>query len=197
MQTKESTIKEIKTLLQIAQRELLKEINTQKNFLARVFTSAQSEALKIVQSNLAKALNNIENIGGNDSQTGKLQTNINERDHLIKELETKNQELENQKELAEHKLENSQKELEASKAELKETQEKLAAAKVEPKEAATTATVVESTQENGSKYDELKDLSNKLKEDLSFVQNERDESKKLAVELNKRLKRLKNELIAQ
>lgn len=196
MRAKESIIKEIKNLLSSAQKDVLNEINNQKNFFARLFGASGVEALKSAQSNIAKAVNHLESLGAEDSQTtAKLQANLSEKDSEIKDLNQKlagaNDEISSLKSKITF-LENQTHKLEEQ-------------ASASPQEEEAVVETSKANQEDSS----IKDLLSKLEEEKDKLTQERDalneqcqssnkelkEVKNITVELNKRLSKLKAEIL--
>ncbi len=95
MSDKETIIKETNELLEDAQKEVVKALNSQASFLTRLFSGAgaKKEGLKTAQSSISKAINQMKNLKGSEkSIVAKLQKHIGERDEKIKALEKQFQE---------------------------------------------------------------------------------------------------------
>jgi len=187
MSNKENTVKELKHLLETAQRELLKEINANRNFFQKMF--GKSETLQLVQSNLAKALNQVGNLKLNDSgAVSKIQTHLNEKTQDLATAQSKLEALEDQNII----LNNKVKLLENQVQELRQKSE----TKVEVEE--TTAVSETAAVENNTNNEELENLQAfkaDLLERFDASQEALHDSQNLTTELNKRLKRLKTELL--
>lgn len=184
----DNLIKEISELLETAQKEVLREINSRKSFFARVFASDKKDNLKQAQSAISKALNQVKNLGKDGSAiVGKLQNNLNEKAAVIKKLEDTCSEHDK----AIRDLNNSVK---YYKDELAKAQEQFVTKETE------TATVPGNAQQfDTSALDErIKDLEYNAKDyenRYRASQEDLGKSQMLSVELSRRLKRLKSELI--
>ncbi len=179
--------KDLKSLLENAQTAVLREINTKAGFLQKLLgAGVDKSTLGEAQSAIAKAINQIDK-SENKEPTAKLQTHLNEKSNRIKELEKT---LERQRE----ELEISNEKAKALEVELQKA--KNAAAQI-------VATPVVATINN----DEL----NRLNERCSNLERQREELERkfsasqeelqgawdLGLEFNKRLKKLKSEILAQ
>ena len=184
----DNLIKEISELLETAQKEVLREINSRKSFFARVFASDKKDNLKQAQSAISKALNQVKNLGKDGSAiVGKLQNNLNEKAAVIKKLEDTCSEHDK----AIRDLNNSVK---YYKDELAKAQEQFVTKETE------TATVPGNAKQfDTSALDErIKDLEYNTKDyenRYRASQEDLGKSQMLSVELSRRLKRLKSELI--
>lgn len=187
MSNKNSFIEETKTLLETVQKEVLKEICSEKNLFEKIFKNDKPESLKQIQSSVAKALDQIKNFSsaGSDS-TAKLQTHLNEKNQIIKDLETKLNDTLRENTLLRDQLNFHKKQLEKVLANQTEN--------------------VSIEQEFSKSKDDLRKEFEKVVENLEeekkalqkrydFSQEELDQSQKLSDELSKRLKRLKSEII--
>ncbi len=177
--------KETKSLLEAAQSVILKEINARMNFIEKLFSAQDKSRLREAQSLIAKAINSLGKSESTES-TGKLQTHLNEKSTKIKELETM---------------------LERSRDELDIIREKAKAYEVEIeklKKAQPTTTVEETRpMVNSAELNQLNERCTKLSEtnrDLEQRNNslntELKEAWDLSLEFNKRLKKLKSEILA-
>lgn len=193
MSNKEIKSKELETLLTNAQRDVVKEVNTQRNFLAKIFSGDKSEALQNAQSSIAKAINLLAGLDSSDSQVAsKLQQKLSDKDALIKELEeklsassTKTEELEGKVVFLERQVEKSATESKAAQVE--------AETKAPEQVAPSPSIDLSKLEEELSKLKEEKqDLGSRLKSS----QVETKEARDLSTELNARLQRLKTELVA-
>ncbi len=186
----DNLIKEISELLETAQKEVLREINSRKSFFARVFSNDKKDNLKQAQSAISKALNQVKNLGKDGSSiVGKLQNNLNEKATALKKLEEV---------CAEH--DKAIKDLNLSvkyyKDELAKAQEQF----VKQETTQTTNTVETSARQfdNSELEEKIKDLEYNAKDyenRYKASQEDLGKSQMLSVELSRRLKRLKSELI--
>lgn len=184
----DNLIKEISELLETAQKEVLREINSRKSFFARVFSSDKKDNLKQAQSAISKAINQVKNLGKDGSSiVGKLQNNLNEKAAVIKKLEDA---------CSEH--DKSIRDLNLSvkyyKDELAKAQEQFVNKETE------TATVQTNVKQfdNSALEERIKDLEYNAKDyenRYRASQEDLGKSQMLSVELSRRLKRLKSELI--
>ncbi len=186
----DNLIKEISELLETAQKEVLREINSRKSFFARVFSSDKKDNLKQAQSAISKALNQVKNLGKDGSSiVGKLQNNLNEKAAALKKLE----ETCSEHDKAIRDLNNSVK---YYKDELAKAQEQF----VKQETSSTTNNVETSVKQvDNSEFEErIKDLEYNAKDyenRYRASQEDLGKSQMLSVELSRRLKRLKSELI--
>ncbi len=195
MQNKESLVKETKSLLQTAQKEVTREMNSQKSFFSKLFSGNALEALKTAQSNIAKALNNLESFNESGTQAErKLQANLGERDTKIKSLEEELTAARNDASTLSDRikfLENQQAKLEAEKIELKEEDQTPSAPLPEQAPVISNEEVKKLEEEKEKLQFERAEINDKYqstKKDLKDAQN-------LAIEFNKRLARLKTEIL--
>lgn len=191
MSNKESTIKEIKNLLEVAQKNVLDQINTETSFFSRVFSS-NTEALKQIQSCIAKSLNQLENLNEGDSAVvAKLQANMSEKDQEIKSLANQSKEQDEQIALLEEKLALAHKQNEKLQAAQNETKEVSTTTVAEPAAAKLDTSPLEEKIEN------LEAIKADLEERFKASKDELSEAQGIAVELNNRLKKLKVEIVTQ
>jgi chromosome segregation ATPase len=187
MSDKSNFIKETKELLEDAQKEVLKTLNSETSFLSRLFSGSAKNSLKIAQSSISKAMNQIKNLREDESSTAaKLQKRISERDEKIKSLENEVQ----QKNKEAGDLNDKIRQLEAKITDL----EKI------PEPQATTQKVVEAKNNSGLE-DSLRETIAKLESKTTFLTEKLDQNKKelkdsnnLVLEFSSRIKRLKSEL---
>ncbi len=177
--------KDTKSLLEAAQAAVLKEINASAGFLQKLLGAGDKSALREAQSAIAKAINHLDKDTVGDS-TAKLQTHLNEKSNRIKELEKK---------------------LEAIKEELEITSEKAKAYDAElqkirntPAPAAAVAQVSTDNSAELSKLqercDELSKRNKELEERNSNLYQESKDAWELSLEFNKRIKKLKSEILS-
>ena len=194
MASNESIIKEAKNNLENAQKELLKEINTQKNPLQRLFSNAQSAALKSAQSFLAKALNQLNNLNaGTNQNAAKLQANLSQKDADIKALEDKLKSSEDKVYKLEGNVtffENQIKDLETKLAQKTEEANKTPETLVESQ----TAPIADNKLEE--KVEKLNQENKDLVEKFKQSESELKEAQNIAAEVNTRLKKLKSEVLS-
>ena len=191
MSNKESTIKEIKNLLEVAQKNVLDQINTEASFFSRVFNS-NTEALKQIQSCIAKSLNQLENLNEGDSAVvAKLQANMSEKDQEIKSLANQSKEQDEQIALLEEKLALAHKQNDKLQAAQNETKEVTTTTVAEPAAAKLDTSPLEEKIEN------LEAIKADLEERFKASKDELLEAQGIAVELNNRLKKLKVEIVTQ
>lgn len=185
-------IKEAQDYLEDAQKEVLKTLNSQSSFLARLFKGSAKANLKMAQSAISKAINQIKNIIiEENNMTSKLQKNLSKKDDKIKELENLTQKQE--QEIS--NLKDQQRQLEAKLKETAKTQnitsevkQRLAEEKTMKKQEEQLENKLENT------LIELKEkntyLENRLKQSIQELQD----SNALALEFSTRMKRLKAEV---
>ena len=191
MSDKDTIIKEANELLEDAQKEVLRALNGETSFLTRLFSGNKKDRLKVAQSSISRAINQMNNLKANDnSAVGKLQKHINERDQKIKELEKS--------------FETSQQESSTLKDQLRQYKAKIESleAQTETEEVAEQVPVVDPHQH---KIEE--DLKNKLKsieeknlflsQKIEQSQKELNESNDLVLEFSSRMKRMKSEITSK
>lgn len=179
-------IKEAQDYLEDAQKEVLKTLNSQSSFLARLFKGSAKDNLKMAQSAISKAINQIKNIiVEENNMTSKLQKNLSKKDDKIKELE-------NLIEKQEQEISN-----------LKDQQRQLEA---KHKEVAQVSTEEKTKKQQEEQFDnklenklentilELKDKNTYLEDKLKQSIQELQDSNALALEFSTRMKRLKAEV---
>lgn len=183
MPTKNSVIKETETLLETAQKEVLKELNSEDSFFRKLFLgSNKSSYLRDLQSKISKAINKIKTIDRDeDEQLASLQTHLNEKAQTIRDLEIKIEESRRESELLRDKIkaiefQKDQKPKEDENPSVKES-----------------ATIEEKYKQ---KIAELEESYASVLERFKNEQTESNQAKKLSIELSRRLKRLKTEIIA-
>ncbi len=175
--------KDTKSLLESARAAVLKEVNTSAGFLQKLLGAGDKTALREAQSAIAKAINQLDRDEGNDS-TAKLQTHLNEKSNRIKELEKK--------------LSQAQEELEIISEKAKAFEAELQKAR----NTAPSSPVIintESSVELTKAQERCEVLSQRIKELEERNQGLYQESKDawdLSLEFNKRLKKLKAEILS-
>jgi len=186
----ETLLQQTNELLEAAQKEVLKEINNQKTFLARLFSKNNIETLKQAQSSISKAINQMKNFTKDESTLiVKLQNHLNEKSNLIKQLEEKNL--------------NSDKEISDLKDRVKFfEQEALKASSIKVEASPNTSTnnaISEHKLEEGlkAKIKELEDHNHSVKTQFTLTKESLEKSQALSVELSKRMKRLKAEITSK
>lgn len=187
MSDKSSFIKETKELLEDAQKEVLKTLNSETSFLSRLFSGSAKDSLKIAQSSISKAMNQIKNLREDESSTAaKLQKRISERDEKIKSLENEAQ----HKDKEASDLNDKIRQLEAKITDLEKT----------PEPQAAIQEAVEVKNDPGLE-DSLREAIAKLESKTTFLTEKLDQNKKelkdsnnLVLEFSSRMKRLKSEL---
>lgn len=178
----ETIVKETSELLENAQKEVLKAINNQKSFFARLFSQPEDNSLRQAQSIISKALNQMKGFSKDESSLIiKLQNHLNEKSNLIKNLENQLNQSNEEKETLLSKirlLENSQKEERQTIIIEKTPEEKKPDLASEPNQ-------------------ELETKFKNLERDFQFCAENLEKSQNLVVEFYKRLKRLKAEITAK
>jgi chromosome segregation ATPase len=184
----DSFIKETNELLEIAQKEVLKEINKKQSFLNRLFTGQKSsEALKQAQSSISKAINQMKSFTKDESNAiTKLQNHLNDKASRIKKLEEEYAEVFKQKEELADKL----KTVQASIDKLKDSTEARSEATTEQ------ITYIDYKQEEvlRNKIKTLEQKNKELENIFSLTREDFKKSQVLVVEFSKRMKRLKSEI---
>jgi chromosome segregation ATPase len=184
MSTKESMIKETETLLEKVQREVLRELNSEESFLRKFFLgSSKAEYLRQLQSNISKAINKIKAFDSEDGEKlTALQTHLNEKTQIIRELEKKLEVLKGESESLRDKI----KTLDHQGNNREEPDQKFSQD--------SPQTVLE--EKYKQKIAELEESYGSVLEKLKFEQEEASQAKNLSLELSRRLKRLKTEIIS-
>jgi septal ring factor EnvC (AmiA/AmiB activator) len=184
----DSLIKEANELLEIAQKEVLKEINNKQSFLTRLFAGQKSsEALKQAQSSISKAINQMKNFTRDESSiVTKLQNHLNDKTSKIKKLEDEYlQALKEKEELADK---------------LKTIQSRID--KLQDLEEANSEPIIEKFPHNDHKLEEdlkskiqsLEETNRELENKFILTKEDFSKSQALIVEFSKRMKRLKSEI---
>ena len=185
MSKQESILKETGDLLENARAEVLKEINSGKGLLSRIFGERKNDSLKRAQSSISKAINQMQSFNKDESGLiGKLQQHLNQKTEDLKKLEAEVER--SQKETSElrDKIKIFQNEIEKFKATTKETsiiEAPLGTHKIE--------------QDFKAKIQELEESNREIQTRFTFSQDSLKESEELTAEFAHRLKRLKSEII--
>ncbi len=178
--------KDTKSLLESARAAVLKEVNTSTGFLQKLLGAGDKTALREAQSAIAKAINQLDRDEGNAS-TAKLQTHLNEKSNRIKELEKK--------------LEHNQEELEIITEKVKAYEaemQKLRNATVP----SSPATIIQENNNSAEleklqeRCESLAQRNKELEERNNNLYQESKEAWELSLEFNKRLKKLKAEILS-
>ena len=192
MSDKDTIIKEANELLEDAQKEVLKALNGETSFLTRLFSGNKKDRLKVAQSSISRAINQMNNLKSNDqSAVGKLQKHISERDQKIKELE-KN-------------FEASQQESSTLKDQLRQYKAKIDNLEAQTKQETEAVEQTPVVDPHQHKIEE--DLKNKLKsieeknlflsQKIEQSQKELNDSNDLVLEFSSRMKRMKSEITSK
>ena len=177
---------ELKSLLENAQDAVLHEINSKAGFFQKLLGANDKSGLREAQSAIAKAINQIGK-STDKEPTSKLQTHLNDKSKQIKELEA-------QLELKKEALELSQEKAKGLEAELLKAKQS-----AQQTTTATTAPIVDNREleELKQKFETLQANKEELERKFSATKQELDEAWDLGLEFNKRLKKLKIEILAQ
>ncbi len=178
--------KELKSLLENAQDAVLREINSKAGFLQKLLGTNDKSGLREAQSAIAKAINQLGKSTDNEPNA-KLQTHLNEKSKLIKELET-------QLELKKEALELSQEKVKGLESELQKAKQATAQTVVTDVAPATDNRELEELKQ---KFENLQSNKEELERKFSATKQELEEAWDLGLEFNKRLKKLKIEILAQ
>ncbi len=177
--------KELKSLLENAQDAVLREINSKAGFLQKLLGANDKSGLREAQSAIAKAINQLGKSTDNEPNA-KLQTHLNEKSKQIKELES-------QLELKKEALELAQEKAKGLESELQK-------AKQASQQTVTAAAPVSDNrelEELKQKLETLQGNKEELERKFSATKQELEEAWDLGLEFNKRLKKLKIEILAQ
>lgn len=175
--------KELKSLLENAQEAVLRELNSKTGFLQKLLGASDKSGLREAQSAIAKAINQLGKSGDNEPNA-KLQTHLNEKAKLLKELEAK--------------LERKSEELEINLEKSKGLEIELQKAKQAPTQTLVTPiTDNRALEELKQKFETLQNNKEELERKFSATKQELEEAWDLGLEFNKRLKKLKIEILAQ
>ncbi len=182
MSNKENIIEKTKSFLETAQKEVLKELCSERNLFERLFRNKKPETLKQIQSNVSKALDQIKAFYDNETNTtSKLQTHLNEKNQIIKSLESTVGSISRENTLLKEQLETQQKRSEQK---------------------ATITTEQEVIKLNGNQHKEFENAIERLEKENKILSEKFDSSEKelnsaqeMTDELSKRLRRLKSEII--
>ena len=189
MSDKETIIKETKLFLEDAQKGVLKALNSETSFLSRLFSGSAKESLKLAQSSISRALNQVRSLKEDESSViAKLQKRISERDDKIKSLETKSHE----KDQSQSDLKDKIRQLEAQLEQGSQVEAQVEENQV--KEEDHTSKIEESLRETIAK---LEDRNNFLTEKLQQNETEMKSSNELILEFSSRMKRLKSEITSK
>jgi predicted RNase H-like nuclease (RuvC/YqgF family) len=181
-------IQETKELLESAQKEVIKEINNKQNWLNRIFKKEDLSSLKLAQSSISKALNQMKNFVKDDSSLiNKLQNHLNEKNSSLKKLEEEF----NKSQVETSTLKDKIRFLETEFEKLR--QEKLNQANQEEPLKATNQA---ETKELIEKIKNLELNNEALVKKFSISQENLQENQKLTHELSGRIKRLKSEIVS-
>lgn len=186
----DSVIREANELLENAQKEVLREINKKKGFLAKLFIGKDgTEALKQVQSSISKAINQMKNLSRDESSiVVKLQSHLNEKITQIKKLELEHRKAEQEKEELADKLKNIQ----------------LTIGKLQ-NEAHNIEEEAKPNNNNDHKIEEdlkhkiqaLEDTNKTIESKFILTKEDLSKSQALVVEFSRRMKRLKSEITSK
>lgn len=190
MPNQQELLKETQELLETAQKEVLKEINTKENFLAKIFAGKNNKSLRTAQSKLARALNQMKSFDeSKESNALKLQQNINDKTQALKDIEAKFT-------ASLTEMENLKAQLDKAKAEVQIAKQKASQEALSERDTAIEEKLqMESTLQ--AKIDEIqasKERHDDLTERFEASQTDLNQTRKLTLELSNRLKRLKAEV---
>jgi uncharacterized phage infection (PIP) family protein YhgE len=184
MSKQESILKETGDLLENARTEVLKEINSGKGLLSRIFGDSKKDSLKRAQSSISKAINQMQSFNKDESGlVGKLQQHLNQKTEDLKKLETE--------------VERSQKETSELRDKIRFFQDEIEKFKATTKE----ENIIEAPQGNHTieqgfkaKIQELEESNRDFQIRFTSSQDSLQESEELTAEFAHRLKRLKSEI---
>ncbi len=186
MSNTDAILREANELLETAQKEVLKEINSQGSGILRFFIKKKTDSLKQAQSAISKAINQMRNLVKDEAAViAKLQNHINEKTSQAKKLEESNT--------------IAQKEISELRDKIKFYEDQLQ--RVAPSsESAVAAKPVEARpmphleEEFKTKLKELEERNTSLQERFKASKDDLAKSQQLSVELSKRIKRIKAEV---
>ncbi len=182
--------KDLRALVEAAQAAVLREINARSSFLRKLVGADKQNNLKEIQSNLAKLLKQLDrNNSGDLELISKLQTQLNEKSNLIRSLEKNLEESKDEASLAKSKST-------AYVAELEELRKQQQQRTEVPQITANPVADEASLKKAQELCEELKARNQKLEQRNNELNQEMKDAWELSLEFNKRLKKLKSEILA-
>ena len=193
MSDKATIIREAQDFLEDAQKGVMKALNSEASFLSRLFTGSAKDSLKLAQSSISRALNQIANLREDESTTlGKLQKHLSERDQKIKNLEAQSEKQEQEKSSLNDRIRQLESKIKDFEGKSQEEQ------------AAQAGREEEAQQESRKLEDNLKSTIEKLEGKNLFLTEKLDQNTKelrtshdLILEFSTRLKKLKSEVTSR
>lgn len=187
----ETLIKETSELLELAQKEVLKEINSQKNLFSRLFVGDKKDNLKQAQSAISKAINQMKGLTKDHSTViSKLQSHLNEKANQVKKFEEDSHSREKEVSELRDRIQYYKAEFDRLQTDIKNKESK------ETDNSSSTGTASQfDSEEFVQRIKELEYKTKEFENKFKASQEDLEKSQVLSVELSKRLKRIKSEIV--